>query len=310
MKLIALRRELNTLSHRLAADWTISAIRRDGAQPLRRGELQRLSAGDRQRHQDVLPELLAEPALARDRAKTEALDRLITLQQDQIESHRRRYANASALLPVLEAEQQRIDTGAEFFLDRLRAHEQALAQDATDNVRRRAILRTINLLGEIVVSHKKPTAYAIFASASSQDVETIFDPDSPLSRGDTVLDAYRRVTSDAEIIAIRRQLGALDPSAATDPDAYTEELLALGDRLSGATQTARDAFLQNAIGDDEVHAELQRLKAQDATFGDLIEDLTRFLAQKQLFAEKPHRRSRHWRPRPTRSPPAGWQSTP
>ena len=286
-ELIALRRELNTLSHRLAAGLDYFG-NPPGWVPNLSVEVN-YSAFQQEIDSAIRMYYLSYWLNRHWRAigqKTEALDRLITLQQDQIESHRRGYANASALLPVLEAEQQRIDTEAEFFLDRLRAHEQVLAQDATDNVRRRAILRTINLLGEIVVSHKKPTAYAIFASASSQDVETIFDPDSPLSRGDTVLDAYRRVTSDAEIIAIRRRLGALDPSAATDPDAYTEELLALGDRLSGATQTARDAFLQNAIGDDEVHAELQRLKAQDATFGDLIEDLTRFLAQKQLFAEK------------------------
>lgn len=286
-ELIVLRRELNTLSHRLAAGLDYFG-NPPGWVPNLSVEVN-YSAFQQEIDSAIRMYYLSYWLTRHWRAlehKTEALDRLITLQQDQIESHRRRYANASALLPVLEAEQQRIDTEAAFFLDKLQARERELAQDATGNVRRRAILRTINLLGEIVVSHKKPTAYAIFASASSQDVETIFDPDSPLSTGDTVLDAYRRVTSDAEIIAIRRQLGALDPSAATDPDAYTEELLALGDTLSGATQASRDAFLKNAIGDDEVHAELQRLKAQDGSFSDLIDDLTRFLAHKQLFAEK------------------------
>ncbi|MGB5743992.1 MAG: flagellar export protein FliJ, partial [Sedimenticolaceae bacterium] len=132
-ELIVLRRELGTLTHRLAA-----GLDYFGNPP---GWVPNLSvevnySAFQQEIDSAIRMLYSSYWLNRHwralEEKTEALDRLITLQHDQIESHRRRYTNASSLLPVLEAEQRRIDADAAFFLEKLRARERELAQNATD----------------------------------------------------------------------------------------------------------------------------------------------------------------------------------
>jgi hypothetical protein len=80
------------------------------------------------------------------------------------------------------------------------------------------------------------------------------------------------------------KLKSMKPADAKDPRKYAEELLRVGKDVARLTTLVKDQIQARQAPRGEVDAELARLKAQDPEFQDLVAELERLLAQKEVFA--------------------------
>ena len=227
---------------------------------------------------------LVQRADAEQETKLASLTRLIGELDESIDHATAELNDAQERLPDLQGELQDIVSETQGIQNELTVLEERLESRAEASVSARNVLNTIGGLLSVVPI---PTVSAIGGGLTSLN-SFIADPTLGgfASAAKGLADPFKQATLDASSAEISEQLAELkrpsDPDASlTDYGAQLGRLAAKWAPVVAAYQEVTDA---TQVPSDEIEAELQRLKAGDSEYRNLVGRLERLLAKKQEYA--------------------------
>ncbi len=228
---------------------------------------------------------LVQDAEADQQSKLDAIDGLISELDETIKHAADDLNDAQNRLPDLQRDLQDITVDTEEIQGELAEREAQLESQAQSNITARKALGTIGGLLSVVPI---PAVSALGVGLTAVD-SFVADPSIGgfVSAAQGIADPFKQEKLEASSEAISEQLDLLDlPSevnSATLKD-YGSQLAKIGAQWGPVVSAFHEVATASQVPSSEIENELQRLKAQDSEFNELIGKLENLLAKKQKFA--------------------------
>ena len=228
---------------------------------------------------------LVQNADAEQHAKLESLTSLISELDQTVDKAKSELKEDQIKLPALHGKMQDIVVDTNEIKKEVARLEARLTDQAESNVSARNVLDTIGSLLSVIPI---PSVSAIGVGISAV-TDFVADPSlgHAVNAGKGLVDPFRQETLNASYQEISTQIASLDPpSKATKSSLvdYGGRLSKLAIKWAPVVSTFQEVLTASQVPANEVEAELQKLKADNAEYNGVIAKLKNLLAKKQAFA--------------------------
>lgn len=230
--------------------------------------------------------------------ETAALETARKTLKEQIDDFKTRYTAAVNLIPAMKTESQEIAARAATLMQMLQEKEQQLLAQAAQNVKdrnevpwwKKALRIAGSLLTTMPRAHSPEGAIAAGFGALTMSVTEEFFSDN----------AWPAIANKADVA---KQFNSIDFGAAADNWMTDETEIIAGKseaELAGYLANLRessaeiadnmtqikDTLKETSLSNEEVEAELIKLKQADPEFNALVDDLVEFMVRKEVFGQR------------------------
>lgn len=205
--------------------------------------------------------------------------------QDEINEFITEYNNANELIPALDVEANNITVRISDIRAELQVREQFLLAQAQANLRGPFWKKAFRVIGAAltVIPVGQPVLGGIGLGLDLITKINIDDPLSVLGQVEGVVKTFKdadfkKAASDWRSAAANLDFGNLRQTVKT--------LKELSQPIADGLKEVKAALRESQVSDERLKHELDRLKAEDPLFNDLVDQTTELLVQKKLFGEK------------------------
>jgi len=235
---------------------------------------------------------------------TQQIDALKTVRskmKTDIEDFKDKYGKAVGLVSDLQTKADQIASDISFLQSELQALEQQLIERAKNNVEDRhkeqQWRQAAQILGTVcrVIPIGQPVLGAI---GTGLQIASSYDPKNLLATIMKLPEIVTAYNSTAYLDTAKQWDTALDGISLTNLEnidsfdsakTYFDNLKKFADVATPAAKalySMKDVFNETKVADEEVNAELQRIKAESPEFNQLIDQVKELMVQKQLFVQQ------------------------